>query len=235
MFSFASPLRPVWPWLTGVLANLAKKHQRRAGRERELEPVLAAAEDASRPLERRELDGEVARAIDALEEPYREVVLLRLRHALEPADIAHVLQRDAGTVRVQLHRGLEKLRASLPASLVGGLGLAWLAPRGLAAVRGEVVAAASARPCSWRTSPSTTRAPSATKRRAIAAPAPRAAPVITATLPSSTPMSSPRAARTVVRRATCGGRRRGRSPRVGALSELAVQGREFAATELDET
>ncbi|MEQ1893584.1 MAG: sigma-70 family RNA polymerase sigma factor, partial [Planctomycetota bacterium] len=69
--------RPVWPWLTGVLANLAKKHQRRAGRERELEPVLAAAEDPSRPLERRELDGEIARAIDELGEPYREVVLLR--------------------------------------------------------------------------------------------------------------------------------------------------------------
>lgn len=136
--------RPVWPWLTGVLANLAKKHQRRAGRERELEPVLAAAEDPSRPLERRELDGEIARAIDELGEPYREVVLLRLRHGLEPADIAHVLTRDAGTVRVQLHRGLEKLRASLPASVVGALALAWLAPRGLAAVRGELVAAASA-------------------------------------------------------------------------------------------
>src|SRR6185503_10774552 len=105
----------------GVLANLARKHRRRASRKCELEPALATVEDASRPLERRELDGEVARAIDALEEPYREAVLLRLRHGMEPADIAHVLGRDPGTVRVQLHRGLEKLRATLPAGLVAGL------------------------------------------------------------------------------------------------------------------
>ncbi len=35
--------RAVWPWLTGVLADLARKHRRRAQRERELEPARAAA------------------------------------------------------------------------------------------------------------------------------------------------------------------------------------------------
>src|SRR5260370_12140819 len=51
------------------------------------------------------------------------------------------------------------------------------------------VAAASS-PGSLSTSPSTTRAPSATKRRAVASPTPRAAPVISATLPSSAFMAS---------------------------------------------
>src|SRR6266568_3066975 len=46
-------------------------------------------------------------------------------------------------------------------------------------------------PCSSRTSPKTTRAPSATKCRTWDLPMPRAPPVIRATLPSSRPMAPP--------------------------------------------
>ena len=42
-------------------------------------------------------------------------------------------------------------------------------------------------PCSWRTSPNTTRAPSSTMRCAVTAPVPRAAPVTIAILPSRFP------------------------------------------------
>lgn len=137
--------RPVLPWLTGVLAHKVRQHRRRAGRV--LDPARLAraeVEDPARPLERRELDGEVARAIDALEEPYRQVVLLRLRHGMAPADIAHVLERDAGTVRVQLHRGLERLRQTLPAALPASLGLVTWTPRGLAAIKAAVLEGAAA-------------------------------------------------------------------------------------------
>ena len=139
------PSLPVMPWLTGVLANQARQHRRRAARVPE-PPRLAprAVEDASGPLERRELDDEVARAIDALEEPYRSAVLLRVRHGMDPADIAHVLGREPGTVRVQLHRGLEQLRAALPAALLASLALVFSAPRGLAAVKAAVLQGAAA-------------------------------------------------------------------------------------------
>ncbi|HEX6883660.1 MAG TPA: sigma-70 family RNA polymerase sigma factor [Planctomycetota bacterium] len=134
------PARPVLPWLTGVLAHKARQHRRRAARAPDPGRLAAqAVEDPSRPLERRELDGELARALDALEEPYRAVLVLRLRHGLGAADIAHVLQRDPGTVRVQLHRGLERLRALLPAALATTLALGILAPRGLAAVKVAVL------------------------------------------------------------------------------------------------
>lgn len=132
--------RPIEPWLAGVLTNKARE-LRRAARKvvdpARLEQRLA--EDASAPAERRELHGEVARAIDQLSEPYRQVVLLSLRHAMAPGDVAHVLGRDAGTVRVQLHRGLEKLRKLLPAALASSLALAVIAPRGLAAVKAHVL------------------------------------------------------------------------------------------------
>ena len=139
------PTRPVMPWLSGVLAHKAQQLRRRSARTFEAgELAVRVAEDASRPLERRELDGEVARAIDALGEPYRAVLVLRLRHGMEPADIAHVLERDAGTVRVQLHRGLEKLRAALPAALATSALLGLLAPRGMAAIKGSVMKEATA-------------------------------------------------------------------------------------------
>lgn len=137
--------RPILPWLSGVLTNKARAQRRAARRVVDVAQLAQSSEeeDASAPLERRELHGEVARAIDALEEPYRQVVLLRLRHGLGAADIAHVLARDSGTVRVQLHRGLEKLRGLLPAALASSLVLALVAPRGLAALRAHVLEQAS--------------------------------------------------------------------------------------------
>lgn len=143
--SEVDPARPVLPWLVGVLGHKARQHRRRAGRVPERERLTPqAVEDPSRPLERRELDGQLARALDALEEPYRAVLVLRLRHGLAAPDIAHVLERDPGTVRVQLHRGLEQLRALLPAALATSLALGLLAPRGLAAVKAAVLDGAAA-------------------------------------------------------------------------------------------
>lgn len=139
------PARPVMPWLSGVLAHKAQQHRRRASRVVDAERLAQrAVDDPSRPLERRELDGEVARAIDQVGEPLRAVLVLRLRHGMEIADIAHVLERDPGTVRVQLHRGLEKLRGRLPAALVSSLFVGWVAPRGLDALREVVVQKAAA-------------------------------------------------------------------------------------------
>ena len=129
-----------WPWLSRVLANKARDLRKRAARPidqaRLQEPL---DQDPSEPAERRELADEVARAIDRLGEPYRQVVLLRLRHGLSLAEIADVLGRSPGTVRVQLHRAGEKLRPLLPGSLRS---LCMMVPelsRGLPIVKGLVL------------------------------------------------------------------------------------------------
>jgi len=134
--------RPLEPWLQGILANRARDLKKSARRPHDpdfdLERVLAREEDA--PLEsasRRELSGELARAVDALEEPYRATVLLRLRHGMEAADIAHVLGRSPGAVRVQLHRARELLRKSLPAGIASALVLLADSARGLETVRNQ--------------------------------------------------------------------------------------------------
>lgn len=136
--------RPLEPWLQGILANHArdlKKSARRAfDPDFDLATVLAREEDA--PLEsasRRELSGELARAVDALDEPYRAAVLLRLRHGMEAADIAHVLGRSPGAVRVQLHRARELLRKTLPASIASALLLLAEPARGLECARNQTL------------------------------------------------------------------------------------------------
>ncbi len=136
--------RPAMPWLTGVLAHKAADHRRSRAREFDASRLhLAEGEDPGQPAERRELSGEVAKAIDALVEPYRRVILLRLRHGLAIGDIAHVLGRNPGTVRVQLHRAHEKLKQVLPGSLVGAISLELGVPSGLDAIKGLLLEEAS--------------------------------------------------------------------------------------------
>jgi len=133
--------RPAWPWLVGVLQHKASDARRR--RARTPDPARFELRTAAGPvaeLEARELGAELAAALDALAEPYRQPAVLRLRHDLAIAEIAHVLDRSPATVRVQLHRARELLRVTLPASLASSL-LVVLAPaaRGLPAVRRVVL------------------------------------------------------------------------------------------------
>jgi RNA polymerase sigma-70 factor (ECF subfamily) len=55
----------------------------------------------------------VRRAVEALPEPYREVVSLRYFGEVSIADIAVLTRRPTGTVKAQLHRAVERLRRDL--------------------------------------------------------------------------------------------------------------------------
>lgn len=136
--------RPIERWLAGILVRHAQELRREARRfaSRDLHEIV----DAQTPFDaaaRQELSGELARAVDALEEPYRAAILLHLRHGLGAADIAHVLDRSPGAVRVQLHRAREMLRKSLPAGMAGALFVLAVPSRGLEAVRAHVLAHAT--------------------------------------------------------------------------------------------
>ena len=132
--------RGAWPWLVGILSNKARLHRRDAARVPDPDRLLERA--VSTPLDETleaELSGDLARAIDELEEPYRRTLLLRLRHGMGPADIAHALGETPGAVRTRLSRGIEKLRARLPRSHASLL-LFWSSPeRGLGIVRDAVL------------------------------------------------------------------------------------------------
>ena len=131
--------RPLVPWLVGILTNHARRHRRREARRPD--PTRLPARGTHAPDG--ELEARVAERIDALPDRYRQIVFLRLRFGMQPAAIAHLLGMPPATVRTRLHRGIERVRARLPA----GLALALLPPpsplRGVDAVREAVVGHAS--------------------------------------------------------------------------------------------
>lgn len=113
--------RALEPWLVGILVNRARKaRDDRRGRGRqvqvndeEIERLAGSSAPPGSAAEEREARELVEGAIGQLEEPYRSVVEVHLSEGLPPRDIAPRLGRAPGTVRVQLHRGLEKLRDAL--------------------------------------------------------------------------------------------------------------------------
>lgn len=105
-------------WLQRVAEGFAKKHRRSEGRRAERERHYAA--------ERREvLDTEqrsavlraVFEAVLALDEPYRETVLLRWFEGLPPRDIAERLGVRVTTVDSRLQRAHAQLRVTLEREL----------------------------------------------------------------------------------------------------------------------
>jgi len=141
----------VTAWLSGILTGEANNLRRREGRRRgaPMPPEVAAQMPADGAVggvdevERRELVAQLRTHIDALPDEQRQVLLLQLQHGLQPAEIAEVLGVAPGTVRMRIHRGLAALRRVLPASLAT-LAITTLAPRGLAAIKADVMAAAAA-------------------------------------------------------------------------------------------
>ena len=111
--------RPLVPWLVGILSHRALDQRRRnqLRSARELEHVAGEAKvlDPLDLVSDKEMREAIAGSVDRLEEPYREVLILRIAHGLEPTEIAHTLGRSPGTVRMQLKRGREKLERAFPA------------------------------------------------------------------------------------------------------------------------
>ncbi|MCC6670826.1 MAG: sigma-70 family RNA polymerase sigma factor [Planctomycetes bacterium] len=139
------PRRPLFPWLVGILTHHARNARRRAATAaRGLPPRPEGGADPSEEAHVRDLQAQTRAAIDRLGEPYARVLALHLQRGLDPHEIAVELRRKAGTVRMQLLRGLEALRRVLP----GGFALGAVVPAdggaGLQAMRAVVCARASA-------------------------------------------------------------------------------------------
>jgi RNA polymerase sigma-70 factor, ECF subfamily len=105
-------------WLAAIARNLAKDHHRRSAPEEQLtvdvpqeEIELRASggdQDASANL--------VLDAIKSLPDAYREPLILRLVEGMTGPEIAARTGLTPGSVRVNLHRGMQQLRAILSPS-----------------------------------------------------------------------------------------------------------------------
>lgn len=127
------PTRPLLPWLKGILTFRAAKLARGRFRRRRLAAPWPAAEPAAEtatasPASQaagRELAADVHDAIAQLPPPYRAPLHAFLVGGHSPVEIAQRLGEARATVRVRLHRGLQRLRRTLARWASLGLAL-WI-------------------------------------------------------------------------------------------------------------
>lgn len=137
--------RPLLPWLLGVLANHARssvRAQRRSAPGADVLETLLATDDPVRSSSDGEFAQLLQKALAELPSPFREAVTLHVEHGLTAVEIGRALDRPAGTVRTQIVRGLDRLRALLPVGLASLGVAAVLTAEQLLAVRRTVLAAA---------------------------------------------------------------------------------------------
>ncbi len=106
----------VRPWLWTIALNLCRNQARTRKRRPaaiSLHPAFEPADHAPGP-EARALESEAGRdwrdLLRGLPGPMRSAVVLRHVVGLSIAEIAEALERSEGTVKSDLHRGLERLR-----------------------------------------------------------------------------------------------------------------------------
>jgi RNA polymerase sigma-70 factor (ECF subfamily) len=100
-------------WLFSVALNQARNHVRDEGRRRH-EPIeegtLVTSASAPALLERREEQGQLREALEALSPRQREVVTLRIDAELSFREIGEAVGCNEATARVNFHHGLKRLR-----------------------------------------------------------------------------------------------------------------------------
>jgi len=102
-------------WLAAIARNVANDYHRRAVPEDPL-PDDAADNEIKGGMSRTDHEGAATAVLDAvmsLPDAYRETLLLRLVEGMTGPEIAARTGMTHGSVRVNLHRGMEQLRAKL--------------------------------------------------------------------------------------------------------------------------
>ncbi|HEX8940814.1 MAG TPA: sigma-70 family RNA polymerase sigma factor [Candidatus Limnocylindrales bacterium] len=104
-------------WLFRIARNVLA-NERRSARRRRLAPLEAAATlpgplDVERTAETRESVGAAWTAVRRLADDRRRAIVLRFVEEMSIAEIAEILGRSEGAVRVLLHRGLKDVAAAL--------------------------------------------------------------------------------------------------------------------------
>jgi RNA polymerase sigma-70 factor (ECF subfamily) len=106
-------------WLFTIAINKCRSHRhRRIFRLRRtdldhVEPELCCGEAAQHPAVAEETSARVRRAVRALPQKYREVVVLRYLQELETNEICTALRISTNALQVRLNRARNRLRAEL--------------------------------------------------------------------------------------------------------------------------
>lgn len=107
---------PLRSWLATVLRNVARQGRRGSARRDAREALAARGEaepSAHEVVAGLALQQELARAVQALDEPYRSTLYQRFYEGLPPREIAKRAGLPVKTVKTRLERGLAVLRARL--------------------------------------------------------------------------------------------------------------------------
>ncbi len=132
--------RALRPWLLGILVHRASEERRRKSRQAELAlPMRPDVEPPLAALDALEFREAVTRAVAELPPSLRVVVEGKLLQDREAKELARELEISRGALRVRLHRGLEKIRATLPPSLATLFATIFIHSNGLAQVRSRVL------------------------------------------------------------------------------------------------
>ncbi|MCP5044076.1 MAG: sigma-70 family RNA polymerase sigma factor, partial [bacterium] len=103
-------------WWRGVVRNLVANTKRQATRRERLERQRAVPEaqaSAAQSVERVEQETQLAKVVLGLDQPFRDVVILRFYDGLERREIAAQLGVPIATVNSRLTRAMAKLRERL--------------------------------------------------------------------------------------------------------------------------
>jgi RNA polymerase sigma-70 factor, ECF subfamily len=112
----------VQQWLYKITLNVFLNRARRSAPQpvpfdvSEDSPLLAIEDQSGRPDEeayRREWRHELESGVATLPEPYRSVVNLHYFEDLSLREVAELLNQPVGTVKANVHRGLQLLRRAL--------------------------------------------------------------------------------------------------------------------------
>jgi len=105
-------------WLAAIARNVANDYHRRSVPEEALTDSASNQEIQGGTSGARQDEQAVAilEAVMTLSETYRETLILRLVEGMTGSEIAARTGMTHGSVRVNLHRGMEQLRAKLTAS-----------------------------------------------------------------------------------------------------------------------
>lgn len=104
-------------WLAAIARNVAHDFHRRSVRAESLpdnasdQEIPCATRDGDQPCP----SAEILEAVMSLSETYRETLILRLVEGMTGPEIAASTGMTHGSVRVNLYRGMEQLRAKLGA------------------------------------------------------------------------------------------------------------------------
>ena len=106
-------------WLAAIARNRATDFHRRSVHEEQLEDDAPDEDNATAHANKDHKDEAFAvlKAVRGLSEAYRETLILRLVEGLTGPEIAARTGLSHGSVRVNLHRGMQQLRAKLSAKV----------------------------------------------------------------------------------------------------------------------